>query len=162
MTEGSDENAGEEGIEHENDGEESQAETVENENVDAVVDTRGVEMDMENTGEEKVICANNEEEQFELNSREDEIVANENAGQEGIEHESDWEEPEDETIENNRWHQAWDRLREKAGWAALSLGGLAVIIFCSATVTGIAEGNYLLWITSLSVVIFISVMALVA
>ena len=66
------------------------------------------------------------------------------------------------TVEN-RWHQAWDRLREKAGWAALSLRGLAVTIFCSATVTGIAEGNYLLlWITFLSVVFFLWVIALVA
>ena len=70
-------------------------------------------------------------------------------------------EPSTRAIGNNRWYQAWDRLREKAGWAPLSLGGLAVIIFCSATVTGIAEGNYLVCITSLSVVVFMSVMALV-
>ena len=44
------------------DGEESKEETMENENVDAVVDTRGVEMDIENAGEEKGIGENNEEE----------------------------------------------------------------------------------------------------
>ncbi|CAN0241493.1 unnamed protein product, partial [Ascophyllum nodosum] len=90
------ENTGEEGIEHENDREESKEETVENETADAVVNTRG-----------------------------------DYAGQEGVEHESDREEFEEKIIENNRWYQAWDRLREKAGWAPLSLGGLAVIIFCS-------------------------------
>ena len=74
----------------------------------------------------------------------------------------DTTEDSDEGTVENRWHQAWHRLRKKAGWAALSLGGLAVTIFCSATVTGIAEGNDLLWITSLSVVVFLSVIALVA
>ena len=104
----------------------------------------------------------------EIKNSEEKTAENEKDDEEKTgEEENAWD-SEEEQLERegglawNRWHEAWNRLRGNAGRAALSLGGLAVTIFCSATVAGIAEGNNLLWITSLSVVSLLLVTALVA
>ena len=65
-------------------------------------------------------------------------------------------------LARGRCRQIWDLLRQNARWAAVFLGGLAVTLICSATATGIAEGNNPLWIASLSVVVVLLAVALIA